>query len=101
MEIHFEDATNTGEEFRARTRLGISRHMTTTPRQRAEWLLETHRGACFVIAGNELQDPFRAMEKEGLVTVREMSVPTPGIDVRKKRFSPMRFRALEPEPLAH
>lgn len=74
---------------------------TQTPRQRAETLLETHQGACFVIDGNDLQTPFRDMEREGLVTVTHLTIPTPGINVYKKGFSPKRFARLEAEPLAH
>ncbi len=41
-----------------------------TPLQRAKALLKLHGGSCFVLKDSDLVEPFREMEKAGLVTMR-------------------------------
>lgn len=68
-----------------------------TPRDRAEWLLRIHKGACFVIDGNELQPPFREMANGGIVTISTTLIPVRGINICKKGFRVVYVDEVEPQ----
>lgn len=70
-------------------------------RHRAEKLLKLHGGHCFVMEGNELVEPFREMESEGLVTVAAGVGEIKGIDVKRKGYRPKRASRDEIEQPAH
>jgi len=60
-----------------------------SPAERAIALLEIHRGSCFVPENSDLMEPFRDMEKAGLVRVSPTGELVRGFNIRSINFTPV------------